>query len=197
MKRIIYLMSMLWLGSLSPAHSEAVNEVLVQPLDWNQLMPAYLSNKGELMDQNESDLMFDARQFAELVDDPMAALKEEQALNSSALSSSELSPSETVPTLDGQMVRIPGFVVPLVEDGLKITEFFLVPYFGACIHVPPPPANQMIHVTIKSGINIDSIYDAISVVGKLQVATVANEMGTAGYTLQAVKVEPYQEQMTE
>lgn len=159
-----------------------VDDILVQSLDWDQLMPGYSSDK------NESDLMLDARQFAERVDDPMAPLTSDPmplALSSSAV----------VQALDGQMVRIPGFVVPLVEDGLKITEFFLVPYFGACIHVPPPPppANQMVHVIFKQGITIDSIYDAMSIVGQLRIATVSNEMGTAGYTLEAFKVEPYQQ----
>lgn len=48
---------------------------------------------------------------------------------------------------NGETVRIPGYIVPLEYDGSKIKQFLLVPYVGACIHVPPPPANQLIYVT--------------------------------------------------
>ncbi len=53
--------------------------------------------------------------------------------------------------LDNQEVRIPGFVVPLEGDAKKITAFLLVPYFGACIHVPPPPTNQVVYVSYPKG----------------------------------------------
>src|SRR5690606_42145125 len=51
-----------------------------------------------------------------------------------------------VQAMNGRRIRLPGFVVPLEGDGKTVREFLLVPYFGACIHVPPPPANQLIHV---------------------------------------------------
>ncbi|NRA53721.1 MAG: DUF3299 domain-containing protein [Gammaproteobacteria bacterium] len=176
MKKILYVGAMLLLGYFSPVHSETINGQQVNELDWDNLMPEYLALP------QEGDVMFDAQQFAELTEDPMTDLATNAPLASAAV----------MPELDGQIIRIPGFVVPLVEDGLKITEFFLVPYFGACIHVPPPPANQMLHVTFPAGIEIDSIYDAVTIVGKLTIATVTNEMGTAGYKLEAISIEPYQ-----
>jgi hypothetical protein len=48
--------------------------------------------------------------------------------------------------LDGVAIRLPGYLVPLDESGNGIKEFLLVPYFGACIHTPPPPANQIVLV---------------------------------------------------
>ncbi len=51
--------------------------------------------------------------------------------------------------LNGSKVKIPGFVIPLEGDDKAVTEFLLVPYFGACIHVPPPPPNQIIYVKFK------------------------------------------------
>jgi hypothetical protein len=51
--------------------------------------------------------------------------------------------------LKGQRVRLPGYVVPLDMVGDKLQDFLLVPYFGACIHSPPPPANQIVHITLK------------------------------------------------
>ena len=55
--------------------------------------------------------------------------------------------------------RIPGFVVPLkTTEDIRILEFFLVPYYGACIHVPPPPPNQIIHVKYKEGFTLEALY---------------------------------------
>jgi hypothetical protein len=94
--------------------------------------------------------------------------------------------------LDGAGVRIPGFIVPLDigKDGL-VSEFFLVPYFGACIHVPPPPPNQIVYVKVDKGIALDSIYEAYWVTGKLKVARKSTQLGAAAYSLAATKVEIY------
>lgn len=97
-----------------------------------------------------------------------------------------------VKSLDGQSVSLPGFVVPLEGDNEIITEFLLVPYFGACIHVPPPPPNQIVHVQIKNGVPIDSLYDAITVTGTIKVETWKGELAQTGYTMQAVGVAPFE-----
>ena len=97
-----------------------------------------------------------------------------------------------VKALDGQSVSLPGFVVPLEGDSELITEFLLVPYFGACIHVPPPPPNQLVHVTIKGGVPIDSLYDAIVVTGIIKTQTWSGEIAQVGYTMQAVGVTPFE-----
>ena len=97
-----------------------------------------------------------------------------------------------VKALDGQSVSLPGFVVPLEGDSELITEFLLVPYFGACIHVPPPPPNQLVHVTIKGGVPIDSLYDAIVVTGGIKTQTWSGEIAQVGYQMQAVGVAPFE-----
>lgn len=75
---------------------------------------------------------------------------------------SQLQPdAPVVDTFDGKRVKIPGFVVPLEGTPELTTEFLLVPYFGACIHVPPPASNQIVYVTFEEGIPLDNIYDAI------------------------------------
>ncbi|MCF2856577.1 DUF3299 domain-containing protein [Pseudoalteromonas sp. SMS1] len=96
-----------------------------------------------------------------------------------------------VKALDGKSVSLPGFVVPLEGDSEVITEFLLVPYFGACIHVPPPPPNQIVHVKIKDGVPIDSLYDAITVTGTIKVETFKSELAQTSYTMQAVGVAPF------
>jgi len=83
-------------------------------------------------------------------------------------------------------VRIPGFAVPLeFDEADRVIEFFLVPYFGACIHLPPPPPNQLIHVRISAGIRLPHPDDAIWVDGVLETALTDHELGTAAYVLQA------------
>lgn len=96
------------------------------------------------------------------------------------------------PKLDGQLVKLPGFIVPLeLDDAGKVTEFFLVPYFGACIHVPPPPANQMVYVTLKQGIQLDSMYAAFWVTGRMTAKGKSTRLGAAAYGIAATRLEEY------
>ncbi|MBQ4832687.1 DUF3299 domain-containing protein [Pseudoalteromonas sp. MMG010] len=98
----------------------------------------------------------------------------------------------TVTELNGQSVSLPGFVVPLEGDENTITEFLLVPYFGACIHVPPPPPNQIVHVSIKGGVPIESLYDAIVVTGIITTESWSGEIAQVGYKINAVGVAPFE-----
>ena len=97
------------------------------------------------------------------------------------------------PKMDGARVRIPGFVVPLGTDLDRVKEFLLVPYFGACIHVPPPPANQMIHVFPKKALKNSQIMGPVWAVGTLETAMSSTAFGGVGYRMKAESVEPYQE----
>jgi uncharacterized protein len=96
-------------------------------------------------------------------------------------------------TLVGQAVRIPGFIVPLEDgkDGLK--EFLLVPYFGACIHSPPPPSNQVIHVLPKSPAKGYRSMDTVWISGTLASVQTDSFMGAASWRMEAVTVTPYAE----
>ena len=119
-------------------------------------------------------------------DDPRAdkALKEFQAMWSNAPANK---------TLSGKLVRIAGFVAPLdFLGGDELAEFLLVPYFGACIHVPPPPANQIIYVTLDKPRGIQMM-DTVWVYGKLEIEKTESDIGDAGYRIKAEAVEPYVE----
>jgi hypothetical protein len=94
-----------------------------------------------------------------------------------------------------QPIRIPGFIVPLeFDDQQNITQFFLVPYFGACIHMPPPPPNQMIFVSSSLGISSNNLYEPFWITGILKTAINENELGTAAYTMHITIIEPYTEE---
>lgn len=96
-------------------------------------------------------------------------------------------------SLAGQVVRLPGFIVPLEDSREGLKEFLLVPYFGACIHSPPPPANQIIHVVpAKPARGLRSM-DAVWVSGALALDRVDSHMGMAGYRIVATEVAPYRE----
>lgn len=101
------------------------------------------------------------------------------------------------PSMDGAAIRIPGFVVSLEREGEALKEFLLVPYFGACIHVPPPPANQIIHVHSAKPIKDIRTMDAVWINGVLKVDHSDTMMGSAGYSMTSVKVEPYLDKATQ
>jgi len=95
------------------------------------------------------------------------------------------------PALEGADVRLPGFVVPLEREGNALREFLLVPYFGACIHVPPPPANQTVYVVAKKPAKDTATMDAVWVSGRISLYRMRTRMGAIGYRLDAELVEPY------
>ncbi len=95
-------------------------------------------------------------------------------------------------SLNGQFVKIPGFVVPLEGDADNITEFLLVPYFGACIHVPPPPSNQIVYVKFSKGVPIANLYDAVWVTGILSTDGWKGDIATVGYTLKGQAVTEFE-----
>jgi hypothetical protein len=98
------------------------------------------------------------------------------------------------PAMNGQAIGIPGFIVPLEFDGeLVVTEFFLVPFFGACIHVPPPPPNQIIYVKYAKGLELKTLYDPFWIYGTLKTSTVENDTATAAYTIDMASYEDYTE----
>lgn len=95
------------------------------------------------------------------------------------------------PSLNGARIRIPGFVVPLDAQRGQLKEFLLVPYFGACIHTPPPPANQIIHVVATKPLKNVQIMDAVWVDGTLGTGRKDTEFGTSGYSMKLEAVTPY------
>jgi hypothetical protein len=97
----------------------------------------------------------------------------------------------TDPALAGARVRLPGFAIPLENKCGKVSEFLLVPYFGACIHTPPPPANQIIHVVTKKPVNKLLSMDTVKVSGTLSLQSANTPWGNAGYRLTLDKLESF------
>ncbi len=103
--------------------------------------------------------------------------------------------------LNDKPVRIPGYVLPLEFDGEKVTEFFLVPYVGACIHTPPPPPNQIVHVETEEGYVTDGgLYTPVWVSGTMRSEQSKTDLNLvdgssdipSSYALDATSVKPYE-----
>jgi uncharacterized protein len=97
------------------------------------------------------------------------------------------------PQIVGQNVRLPGFLVPLEDSKEGLKEFLLVPYFGACIHSPPPPANQIVHVLPRTPVKGFRSMDTVWVSGPLATVRTDSYMGAASYRIEATEVAPYDE----
>lgn len=94
-------------------------------------------------------------------------------------------------TLEGAYVRIPGYIIPFVGDANGITEFLLVPYVGACIHVPPPPANQLVYVRTEEPWPTSGLWEAIWVTGTMSLELQDTTLATIGYALRSDDIEVY------
>ena len=102
-------------------------------------------------------------------------------------------PAATVTTeYDGKRVRLPGYIVPLEYDGTGVTAFILVPYVGACIHVPPPPANQLVMVTSDKPYESSGLFEPVSVTGEFTAAVTGTELAEIGYSISNARVVPYE-----
>lgn len=103
--------------------------------------------------------------------------------------------TRTRPELNQQLIKIAGYIVPLEYNAeQQLTAFFLVPYFGACIHVPPPPPNQIIYVRTPKGVPPQELYTPFWVEGRLSIETKEHDLGVASYSLDANRVELYQDE---
>lgn len=101
-------------------------------------------------------------------------------------------PGPNLKNADGAIVRIPGFIVPLEDNQNAVSEFLLVPSPQACIHVPAPPPNQMVHVKMASGKRAQMSYGPVWAQGRLRISEVANPYGKSSFEMVGELTEPYQ-----
>jgi len=164
------------LGERLPATTSTAKQGPVyRAVDWDALLPKGWDPAAELKGLD----------FATLKDgDPraMEAMARMQEMWDNA-------PLNTA--LDNTRVRIAGFVVPLERRGSLIHEFLLVPYFGACIHLPPPPANQIIHVFPAKPVPEAIAAEPVWISGAIESGRSRTDRGSAGYRLNADAVVPY------
>ena len=107
----------------------------------------------------------------------------------SALSGKQPESSGIRSEWNGKTVQIPGFVVPLDFEGAAVSTFILVPYVGACVHVPPPPANQLVFVTTERPFESKGLHEPVHVTGKFGSASTWTQLAEIGYALSADRIE--------
>ena len=195
MRRTMFV-GLAFLLSVSPLHAAP------ETLYWEDLMPpegekaleeAYaaaaaaaesLSAAGARADAATSDLPEDGT--------PMPGADPDDPYGTQP-AATQIGTFDVVEELNGKEIRLPGFMVPLdINQMSEVREFLLVPYFGACIHVPPPPPNQIVYVTSEEAVKFG--WEPIWVEGVLETKRHMNEVGSTAYSLRLAKLEPYTEQ---
>ena len=149
-------------------------------LAWSDLLPADFDEQAFLQ-------QLDISQYQ--LDDPELYNEEVQRLNTDMFALFSQAP--VVDRFTGKLVQLPGFIVPLEMDEDRVLSFLLVPYFGACIHTPPPPANQIVYVETLRGFELSNMNQAMMVEGLFKDDHVVSELGHAGYRLLASSITPY------
>ncbi|GAB1256963.1 hypothetical protein NBRC116494_14650 [Aurantivibrio plasticivorans] len=125
------------------------------------------------------------------IDDSIEKIGE---LNKNSPYGRALKSTQIIPEFNDKKIRIPGFVVPLDSDeDQRITSFFLVPYFGACLHLPPPPPNQIIYAEFPKGLVVDVLYDPFWIEGTVKTEINSTMLGTSAYTMTVDRIEIYEE----
>lgn len=162
-------------GSVKGSDGSAGTET--REIEWDSLIPEDWRPEALMGDYDVENLSDDDPRAQELLDQLKALWNE----------------APVVPALEGQRVKLPGFVVPLEVDAKNIDQFLLVPYYGACIHVPPPPANQTVHVVTDEGNAFEGkLFDVVWVTGTMRVEHLSSELAEAGYRLEGASVVPYE-----
>ena len=182
MKTVIQTMIILAAGILClPLMAEEVRQIT-----WKDLVPAHLADVDPVahLTPDQQDLVgwimymletlpprsAETEDLYESLDQEMPLLKKYNIDLKQIMERTREIQTAVVKELDGQDVRMPGYLLPLeITDG-KVTEFLLVPYVGACIHVPPPPPNQIVHVKLdpEDGLKSGNLIDPVWVIGKIK-----------------------------
>ena len=139
--------------------------------------------------------------FDELSVEEIDALSDEEYFALQEKAQEMLDKAPLVEELDGETVKIPGFVLPLEYEGTRIREFLLMPYLGACLHTPPPPANQVIRGSLAQPHDLQEMWHPVWILGRLKTGHATNKLEeegydslsnvSSGYSMDVESIEPY------
>ena len=189
----------------------------IRQIIWKDLVPAHLADVDPVahLTPDQQDLVGwmlymletlpprtpETEDLYESIDQEMPLLKKYDIDLEAIMKQTQIIRTAVVEELDGQHVRMPGYLLPLEVIENRVVEFLLVPYVGACIHVPPPPPNQIVHVQSDrvKDLKLGGLFDPVWVTGQITAKSMAKDLflvdGTAsidiGYTMQADRVEAY------
>lgn len=160
------------------AEANALMSRGVREIGWEELMPEGEEERLAQLYQQQMALLYSGGPIAE---------------GSAADQMIQIGTFNTVKELNETRVRIPGYTVPF-EYGAnaEITEFLLVPYYGACLHAPPPPPNQTVFAMTDEPIKLRNLAQAVWIEGTMYTQTQESELADAAYTIRVEKVETYE-----
>ena len=144
-------------------------------LDWVELQP-----EGWHLDKES---VFEGQDISQLSDFSPEAIHLMDRLQA------VLDAAPPVAALEGQKITLEGYLLPLTRREGRAQRFFLVPFFGTCIHTPPPPANQIVDVHFPEGTPYSSFFSEVRVTGILTLETYSHRLATSAYRLDAERVE--------
>ena len=188
-RQLGYLVVLVFTWVLSQGVAANTAEAEYRTIEWTDLIPAelldILMNPPQYVTDTEDGSIED--QISSQIKNSLAAANDDpyqQALVSTEVKSE----------MDGAKIRLPGFIVPLeFDEEQTITQFFLVPYFGACLHMPPPPPNQIVLVNYAKGMQLEELYTPFWISGELSTTVSENDIATSAYSMQMKEFEIYKE----
>ena len=213
MKRVLSLITLMACLYALPGYGSDTKLIL-----WEDLIPPLPTQENPLADMSEEDAGFveyiiylrlvlpekatpDTQEYFDEVAKALPELKKQGIDVDKIIEDRVYRNSVTNTELDGKVVRIDGYLLPLDLSGNSVTDFLLVPYVGACIHVPPPPPNQIVHAVSESPVPFepDDLFMPVSVTGKLEAKSISKELflvdGSSdidiGYTMSVKNIAPY------
>ncbi len=216
MKRFIQIANIIIISTIfyTPTLAEQIRE-----LKWSDLIPAHLRALDPLanLTEKQKDLVLWAirtiesrpergpktEKYYKELDKAKLEMKEFGIDIDWLMEKRKEAQTAVVKELNDQRVRIPGYLLPLEMSDTKVKEFLLVPYVGACVHVPPPPPNQIVYVQIlqKEGHESKKLFEPVWVSGVISAKSMAKDLYLTdgwteinlGYAMRADRVEPYRQ----
>ena len=194
------LLALLVVLALAPG-AAAAQEVALR-LDWSDLQP---EGEEAVLEQMYRDFYEDLERRRAAAVSPLSGIDEMDGMGGDPAglgmggiqeggafdTMPQIGTFNTVEALDGETVEIPGFIVPLDGTGANLRSFLLVPYFGACIHTPPPPPNQIVYVTVDTELAEIDLWEPQWARGTLSAKRADTDLGDAAYTLSLSAMRPY------
>ena len=177
----LLLISLVLCGSHALAKTADKSSPKIETIDWDTLIP-----EGYDASEKINALKEQLNQFRDNDPEAMMIYGNIQA---------ELDNAPVNTALDGKLIKMPGFVAPLENNNGIINEFLLVPYFGACIHLPPPPMNQTVLIKADKGqgVKSENAKQPVWITGTLRAIEERTDIGAAGYRIEKAKIEIYEE----
>lgn len=187
LKKIVIFLSMVAAGA---AYAQfRIGDQLVNPPNKDSRLMNYKAIKWEDLSPKDWD------PYASLKNLTLSTMRDGDPRAQEALDKlmAAMNNAPIVPAMDKQGIKITGFMIPITKNKDDVISFLLVPYFGACIHTPPPPSNQVLFVVPDKPVKGGTTMDAVTISGEVSIQRTDSPWGSAAYRVAAKFVDAYVE----